>query len=132
MDRRLLALVALSLVHAIGALAGLAVVVLAHERLFPGRLRGEGSDGRPGAGRARGPSGPPGPVGPEAEDAIASLEGDLADVSGRVDELEALDIETTLEQLSSDIRDVADRVESICSQLSLSSGVLYDIYVYAC
>lgn len=49
-----------------------------------------------------------------------------------MDELEALDIETTLEQLSSDIRDVADRVESICSQLSLSSGVLYDIYVYAC
>lgn len=132
MDRRLLVLSAISLALAICALAGIAAVVLWHEQIFPDAYAEKGPRGDQGPLGARGPSGPPGPVGPDAQDAIASLESDLLDLSAAVDAMNTDDIEAQLEEVSTAVQDVADRVESICSQLSLTSGVLYDLYVYGC
>jgi len=34
--------------------------------------------------------------------------------------------------LESDVQDATDRLNSICDELALSSGILYDIYLSAC
>jgi hypothetical protein len=66
--------------------------------------------------------GPEGLVGPDAAGAVDFLESELSDVSDRVDVLESdlsdLQEESGGSTLESDVKDVEDRIASICEQLT--------------
>jgi hypothetical protein len=129
----LVAALAASLLLNLAALGWLAWVVAEPAYWFPDAFaeKGEKGDrGPPGQRGPRGAVGPPGPVGPSVEDVVSDLEL-------RIEELESgastTDLQAQMDEVASDLQDVVDRVENICSELLLS-GVepLNDVYYGAC
>jgi hypothetical protein len=77
----------------------------------------EGPEGRQGAQGARGPHGKPGPEGPEGsvntdELGIGSLESEVEELSGRLDESEEYE-----EELESNLSNLESTVSGLCREL---------------
>ena len=138
MGRRVLgAALAASLLLNVAALAWVSWIVAEPAYWFPGAYAERGDQGPVGPRGPRGPVGPPGPVGPDAEEAVASLESDLADVTSTVDDLSSrlddLEANAGTSDLESELSDVQTKVGAICDELFNSDvDVLNDIYYAAC
>ncbi len=102
-NRFLIGISVASLAIAASALALVVWIAADPEHWFPGAYAERGVRGPVGEQGSVGRQGPAGPV--EAVDAS---------------------------QFESDLADVQSTLEALCSQLSLSDGVLYDIYINAC
>jgi hypothetical protein len=106
------------------------------ERWFPDAFAQQGEQGPPGPRGPEGPAGPPGPVGPDAEEAVSTLEFRVDDLESSLQstqgELQVLSDHAGSSQLESDLEEVTDTVENICSEFSFYDGAFSDIYVSAC
>jgi hypothetical protein len=132
----LLATAAVSLLLAITSVGLIAWMAVDPERWFPDAFAQQGVQGPPGPRGPVGPAGPPGPVGPDAEEAVASLQSDVDDLSSSLESLSGhsgyTQLESDLEDVEASVQEVADKVESICTEFSYYDGAFSDIYLAAC
>ena len=125
-----------ALAVALIGVGGLAWVIADPQYWFPGAYAEKGDRGDRGPRGPRGLVGPPGPVGPDAEEAIFAIQGDLEDISSRLDELEggtsATEIQNEIDALQSAIDDICSAIGNTTYTLGTELEELIDSMYAAC